>query len=135
MYKSSKTAKATQKAVVDLKERKWALPVCGALAGAVNGLFGAGGGMVLVPLLTGLAKLDDEEVFSSSVSIILPICLVSLSYSLYHTAFDWATSVSYLIGSALGGLLAGLLGKRIPTLWLHRLLGILILWGGYRYLC
>ena len=27
--------------------------VSGALAGAVNGLFGGGGGMVLVPLLSG----------------------------------------------------------------------------------
>jgi uncharacterized membrane protein YfcA len=45
------------------------------------------------------------------------------------------TALPYLIGSALGGILAGLLGKRIPTVWLHRGLGILILWGGYRYLC
>ena len=34
-------------------------------AGAVNGLFGAGGGMVLVPLLTGLTDLPDEEIFPS----------------------------------------------------------------------
>ena len=33
--------------------------ISGALAGAINGLFGAGGGMVLVPLLTLLTKIDD----------------------------------------------------------------------------
>ena len=104
-------------------------------AGAVNGLFGAGGGMVLVPLLTGLTDLPDEEIFPSSVSIILPICLVSLTYSLRHTAVDWGLISPYLIGSAAGGILAGLLGRKIPTLWLHRLLGVLILWGGVRYLC
>lgn len=104
-------------------------------AGAVNGLFGAGGGMVLVPLLTSLTKLEDDEIFPSSVSIILPICLVSLGYSLWGSTVDWAGALPYLIGSAAGGVAAGLWGRKIPTKWLHRLLGILILWGGIRYLC
>ena len=47
------------------------IALAGALAGAVNGLFGAGGGMVLVPLLTCLAKLPEHTVFPASVSIIL----------------------------------------------------------------
>ena len=109
--------------------------LAGLAAGSVNGLFGAGGGMVLVPLLTSLTKLDDDEIFPSSVSIILPICLVSLSYSLWGSTVDWPTVLPYLIGSAAGGVLAGLFGRKIPTLWLHRLLGVLILWGGVRYLC
>jgi len=104
-------------------------------AGAVNGLFGAGGGMVLVPLLTSLTKLDDDEIFPSSVSIILPICLVSLSYSLFQGDANWSVALPYLAGSAMGGVAAGLWGRHIPTKWLHRLLGVLILWGGVRYLC
>jgi len=35
----------------------------------------------------------------------------------------------------LRGLLAGKYGERIPAHWLHRGLGVLILWGGIRYLC
>lgn len=121
---------------VFLKKKKYlGSAFAGLGAGAVNGLFGAGGGMVLVPLLTGLTDLPDEEVFPSSVSIILPICLVSLSYSLWGSTVDWPTVIPYLVGSAAGGVLAGLFGRRIPTLWLHRLLGVLILWGGFRYLC
>lgn len=107
----------------------------GLCAGAVNGLFGAGGGMVLVPLLTGIGKLNDDEVFPASVSIILPICLVSLSFSLPNTPVNWLQTLPYLAGSALGGIAAGYWGKNIPTVWLHRLLGALILWGGVRYLC
>ena len=109
--------------------------MAGLIAGSVNGLFGAGGGMVLIPLLTGLTKLEEDEIFPASVSIILPICLVSLSFTLYHTPADWSTALPYLIGSAAGGVAAGLWGRKIPTLWLHRILGILILWGGIRYLC
>lgn len=104
-------------------------------AGAVNGLFGAGGGMVLVPLLTWLTNLDDDEIFPASVSIILPICFISLSLTFKRGTVPWDVAVPYLIGSTAGGVLAGVLGKRIPTVWLHRFLGILILWGGVRYLC
>ena len=91
--------------------------------------------MVLVPLLTWLTKLDDDEIFPASVSIILPICLVSLSLTGRWDQLQWDSVTAYLIASAIGGVLAGILGKQIPTLWLHRMLGVLILWGGVRYLC
>lgn len=109
--------------------------VAGICAGAVNGLFGAGGGMVLVPLLTWLTDLEEDSVFPTSVCIILPVCLVSLFITFDATQGVWKTALPYLIGSGIGGVLAGIFSKRIPTIWLHRLLGILILWGGIRYLC
>ena len=118
-----------------MRKSHWKTAIAGAAAGIVNGLFGAGGGMVLVPLLTMLTDLQDREVFPASVSIILPMCLVSLSISAMGQGLPWGTALPYLIGSVLGGVLAGLLGKRIPTQWLHRGLGILILWGGFRHLC
>ncbi len=109
--------------------------IAGALAGAVNGLFGAGGGMVLVPLLTWLSDLQEEEIFPSSVTIILPICIVSLTISALSGPLPLADALPYLLGSIPGGLLAGLTAEKIPVKWLHRGLGILILWGGLRYLC
>lgn len=108
--------------------------LAGFCAGAVNGLFGAAGGMVLVPLLTALGNLKESEIFPSSLSIILPICIVSLGYTALTGAVDISAAVPYLIGGTLGGIAAGYWGSRIPTIWLHRGLGILILWGGIRYL-
>ena len=107
----------------------------GFLAGAVNGLLGAGGGMVLVPLLTLMTDIDDEDIFPASVSIILPICIVSLSISACFQELPIRLALPYLLGSVGGGVLAGLSAKRIPVKWLHRGLGVLILWGGVRYLC
>lgn len=111
------------------------IALAGLGAGAVTGLFGAGGGMVLVPLLTMLTNMEDKEIFPSSISIILPICLVSLTVTAITGTIAWKEAVPYLIGSAVGGVFAGLWGQKIPVKWLHRGLGILILWGGYRYLC
>ena len=108
--------------------------LAGAAAGAINGLFGAGGGMVLVPMLGANGEFSTDEVFSSSIVIILPICIVSLLTN-SHGCLPWAEAWPFLLGGIPGGLLAGFWGKRIPTVWLHRFLGALILYGGFRYLC
>ena len=109
--------------------------IAGICAGSVNGLFGAGGGMILVPLLTLLTDTEEDEIFPTSVAIILPACLVSLFFSQEANELRFIHLLPYLIGSAVGGILCGILGKRIPVIWLHRILGVLILWGGIRYLC
>lgn len=108
--------------------------IAGASAGAVNGLFGAGGGMILVPLLTSLSDLEDDAVFPASVSIILPICLISLTLGANGT-LPFTQAFPYLLGAVGGGVLAGITGSRIPVKWMHRFLGLIILWGGFRYLC
>lgn len=115
--------------------RFWKMALVGGAAGAVTGLLGAGGGMVLIPLLTVTKELDEQEIFPSSVSIILPICILSLLFLSRNATLPYSTAFPYLLGSATGGVLSGLLGKKIPTIWLHRTLGLLILWGGVRYLC
>ena len=103
-------------------------------AGAVNGLFGIGGGMVLIPLLTLLTDWEDEKIFASSLSIILPICLVTLTATALTGPICWMESVPYLIGSTVGGVMAGFWGRKIPAGLLHKALGLLIIWGGVRYL-
>lgn len=107
--------------------------LAGLSAGAVTGLLGAGGGMVLIPLLQLIGDVPEEELFPSSVAIILPTVAVALLTSRAPICFSDA--IPYLAGSCLGGILAGLLGKKIPTAWLHRILGAIVLWGGIRYLC
>lgn len=109
--------------------------LAGLAAGSINGLFGAGGGMVLVPFLQACTDLKEEEVFPSSVAVILPLCVISLTITAQQSPLPLKDALPYLIGSLFGGCLAGMLGKRIPTTLLHRLLGILIIWGGVQTLC
>lgn len=115
--------------------RLWKMIIAGLLAGMINGLFGAGGGMVLVPLLTLTSDLKEEEIFPASISIILPICMVSLAVIAVTDKISVNAAVPYMLGSILGGIASGKWGKKIPVSWLHRLLGVFILWGGIRYLC
>ncbi len=107
----------------------------GACAGLVNGLFGAGGGMVLLPLLSRCTDLKPHEVFANCVCVILPLSVISIIvYSLRGGGLLFVESLPYLVGGAAGGVIAGLLLKRLPTKWLHRALGLVILWGGLRLL-
>ena len=118
-----------------MKKQNMTGPILAGLgAGAVNGLFGIGGGMILIPLLTLLTDWEDEKIFASSLSIILPICLVTLTATAISGPLPWIDSIPYLIGSTVGGILAGFLGKKIPVELLHKALGLLIIWGGVRYL-
>ncbi len=104
----------------------------GALAGAANGLFGAGGGLFLVPLLIGWIGLDEKRAFATSVAAILPLCIVS--YILFCTGGGnvWAQTLPYLIGGIIGGLLSARLFAHVPAVWLHRAFGLLILYGGIK---
>ena len=120
---------------VFVRNAKRGMILAGAGAGLVAGLFGAGGGLVLVPLLTMLTDVEADAVFSSSISIILPICLVCIAATALSGGIAVRPALPYLLGSAIGGLCAGIWGQKIPVCWLHRGLGLLILWGGYRYLC
>ena len=118
-----------------MNKHKLAGPIlAGFGAGAVNGLFGIGGGMILIPLLTLLTDWEDEKIFASSLSIILPICLVTLISTALAGPISWSEALPYLIGSTVGGVLSGFWGRLIPVGLLHKALGLLIIWGGIRYL-
>ena len=106
----------------------------GLLAGIVNGIFGGAGGMVLIPLLGLWTDAEPESIFPLSVCVMLPVCLVSLWFTAQAGPLPWSEVAPYLLGSAAGGVLAGRFGRRIPTLWLHRIFGAMLLWGGIRYL-
>lgn len=114
--------------------KKTGATISGTAAGATNGLFGAGGGMVLIPLLSALAGITGADLFPNSVAVILPISLVTLSVTALGTPLPWPEAIPWMIGSAVGGILAGHFGKKIPVKWLHRVLGLLILYGGVRYI-
>lgn len=108
--------------------------ITGFAAGTVTGILGSGGGLVLVPLLAILCKADGQEVFSQSLSIMLPICICSLAVQHRYAVTPFSELLPYLLGGAFGGGCAALVGRRIPAIWLHRCFGIIMLWSGIRCL-
>lgn len=108
--------------------------VSGAAAGLINGLMGAGGGMILVPLLVRWCGLEDKHAFATAISIILPLSVVSIVVYALRAPLPFSDAWPYLAGGLAGGLLGGLLFKRMSANLLHKLLGAFILWGGVQLL-
>lgn len=106
--------------------------VIGALAGLANGLFGSGGGLFLVPLLSGWTGMEQKKSFATSVAVILPLSLVSAAVYFWKGALDLSAAWPYLIGGAAGGLLSGRVFRRVPMTFLRKAFGLLILYGGVR---
>lgn len=113
----------------------WLRPaLAGAAAGLVNGFFGGGGGMVLVPLLVGWCGLGQRKAFATSVAIILPLCILSAAIYLFRGGVDFSAALPYLVGGLIGGLLGGKLFQHMNMVWLRRLFALLLLYGGVKAL-
>ena len=108
------------------------LALLGAAAGTANGLFGAGGGLILVPLLTRWIRLPEKAAFATSLAIMTPLSLASLTVYLLHGGIDVAFAWRYLLGGAIGGAIAGPLFSHLPVIWLRRAMGLFLLYGGVR---
>ena len=108
--------------------------LAGAAAGLVNGFFGGGGGMVLVPMLALWCGLGQRKAFATSVAVILPLCALSAAIYLFRGGVDISAALPYLAGGLLGGLVGGRLFKGLNMTWLRRGFALLILYGGVRAL-
>ena len=107
--------------------------MAGAAAGLLNGFFGGGGGMVLVPLLISYCKLPHKKALATSVAIILPLCILSASIYFYHGNLNVVAALPYLFGGLVGGLIGGKLFHRIPVRWLRKIFGLFLLYGAWRF--
>ena len=119
---------------MEMKVPKWKYTVSGIVAGIVNGFFGGGGGLALVPMLSGLCHLDARSSLATSVAVILPLCVSSSIVYFLRTGLTISSAVPYLIGGLIGGIIGGLVMRRIPTNMLRRSFALLAIYGGLRAL-
>ncbi len=104
----------------------------GVLLGGVNGIFGAGGGMLAVPALTFILGYDDKSAHAAAIALILPLCAISvIVYSLKAT-FDMSVVLPTSIGVFIGGLIGAILLKKIPAEWLSFVFYGLMLFSGIK---
>ena len=113
---------------------KWKNRVAGTAGVLINGLFGGGGGMVLLPLLTKWSRLEARAAFATCVAIIFPMCCVSTAVYLYQVRPALSMVVPYLAGGVAGGLVGGLTFDKVPVRLLKAIFGLFLLYGGVRYL-
>jgi uncharacterized membrane protein YfcA len=123
----------------------WTLPVpvlvaLAAAVGCVGGIYGIGGGSILAPILIGSGRLPAEvapaalaSTFVTSVAGVITFTILSL-HQPGPVAPDWPTGIALGIGGLAGGYTGARIQHRLPDLLIRRLVGILVITIGARYL-
>jgi uncharacterized membrane protein YfcA len=86
----------------------------GLAAGALGGLFGVGGGLIIVPGLVLVAKLERRLAHGTSLAATLPIALASLSTYVVNGNVDWAVAPFMAIGTVTGAIIGTKLLTILP---------------------
>lgn len=87
----------------------------GLIAGTISGLFAAGGGMIVVPTLIHLFKIEDSKARATSVFVILPMVVASGVFYYKNDYVDWNLGIKCAIGGIIGGIIGAKLLKKIST--------------------
>lgn len=73
-YKKEKMSIISNKGICDGYVKKI---IIGILAGIISGLFGAGGGLILVPAFVNMLNTDEKKARATSVFCIMPMVIVT----------------------------------------------------------
>ena len=84
----------------------WRVALVGVLAGFTSGLFGVGGGIVIVPGLAYLARFPHKLATGTSLTAIVPISLSGIAGYALGSEVDWAAAALVALGS-IGGAIVG----------------------------
>jgi uncharacterized membrane protein YfcA len=87
-------------------------------AGAAGGLFGVGGGLVLIPILTGFFKLSQHRAHGTSLAVIGATALVSVVVYAWHGNVAWWTAALVALASMFTARIGARLASRLSP---HRL--------------
>lgn len=85
------------------------IALIGFITGIINGLFGAGGGTIIVLAFTFILGISQHKAQATAISIILPLSLVS-SYIYYRNGF---TTTNITLKVTAGGVLGSYIGSNI----------------------
>lgn len=98
------------------------------------GCSAAGADRCWSPCSPASAALEQRQAFSTSLAVILPLCILSAAVYLFRGGLDLLAALPYLIGGTVGGWLGGRWFRGVRVVWLRRAFGLLLLYGGARCL-
>lgn len=105
----------------------------GIAAGIVNGLLGAGGGILIVFGVSPLLATDRQgqrDVFANALAVMMPVSIVSVISYILAGRLGGAQFGLYALPAALGGVLGAFLLDRINLTLLKRLFAVIVIWSG-----
>lgn len=96
------------------------IALVGLAAGFLSGMFGVGGGILIVPALVLVVKMDQRIAHGTSLAAVLPISIASFFTYLSHDHVDWSVAMWLAIGAVAGAVL----GTKLLHLLPHNVLAL-----------
>ncbi len=106
-----------------MKKKKFLNIVIGFLAGVISGFFGAGGGLLLVPYMTGILKEKEVTARATCILCIFFMVLMSSFFYFNKNAIDWWLAIQ----CAVGGVIGSYIGSKLLIKLNHNILQILFI--------
>jgi hypothetical protein len=106
----------------------------GLFAGASSGLFGVGGGIVMVPAMMFFLKADIKTAVGTSLVVIVPTALMGVFKHQQLGNIAWSMAASLIPMAVLGGFLGAALTQPLHADTLKRMFGGFIVLVGLRLL-
>ena len=109
--------------------------ITGTVSGIINGLFGAGGGMIIVPTLEHFFGKQTKIAHATAIAVILPLSATSAYF--YFKNGLILPDVVFTTGSAsiVGGLCGAFFLKKTSGRLIRILFSVSIIITGVRMLC
>lgn len=104
----------------------------GMVTGFANGLFGSGGGTIVVPCLQRILGVETHRSHATAIAIILPLSLLSIVIYFGRVEISWGTVCVVSAGGLLGGYVGAKLLTKLSGNWLHKIFGIFMLIAAVR---
>ena len=115
-------------------KKNWLCILSGALTGIINGLFGAGGGIVAVTAFQKMG-MPDKSAHATAVAVMIFLSAVSGFLYWYKGYVSLADVLPYLPGGIAGAIVGGWLLPKIPDFWLKKIFSLFILYAAVRLFC
>ena len=103
----------------------------GLIIGAINGLLGAGGGMVAVPMLRKIG-MDQKKAHANAVAVILPISLISAVFYIIKGNVAVRDALPFIPAGVVGAVIATYALIKISPTYLKIIFGGFMVWAGIR---
>ena len=117
-----------------LLKKRLLLTAIGMIIGFLNGFFGGGGGMVCVPELERVLKLDNKHAHATAIAVIFPLSLVSCAIYIFKGAIQSLPLLTVGLGVLLGGIIGSIALKILPGKIVRIVFALVMLAGGIRLL-
>ena len=108
--------------------------ISGLIAGTICGLFGTGGGMILVPAFIYMLKIEPKKARATSLFCMLIMVIVSSIFYYKNNYIEWKVGVLCAIGGIVGGYLGAKILKKVPDYILKIAFTIFIAYYSFRML-